>query len=46
MLLGRRALIDPATVAIACITLAVLVRWRVSELWLIASAAVVGLCLR
>jgi chromate transporter len=46
VLLGRRALVDPATVGIAVVTLIALVRWRVSELWLIAAAGIAGLCLR
>jgi chromate transporter len=45
MLLGRRALVDPATIGIAVVTLIALVRWRVSELPLIAAAAIAGLCL-
>jgi chromate transporter len=44
--LARRALVDAATLIIAVITLAVLMRWRVSELWLIGGAAVAGLVLR
>jgi chromate transporter len=46
LLLGRRALVDVWTVAIAAATFAVLWRWRVSELWLIAAAGGLGLCLR
>jgi chromate transporter len=44
--LGTRALIDIPTVAIALVTFAVLMRWKVSELWLIGAAAAVGLLLR
>ena len=46
VVLARRALVDPWTIAIACLTLGVLVRWRISELWLIGSAAACGLLLR
>jgi chromate transporter len=46
VLLGRRALVDVWTIAIAGATFAVLWRWRVSELWLIAAAGGLGLCLR
>ena len=46
VLLGRRALVDPWTVGIAIATTLVMWRWRVSELWLIACAGVLGLCLR
>jgi len=46
VLLGRRALIDAWTIAIAVATFAVLWRWRVSELWLIAAAGGLGLWLR
>ncbi len=41
--LARRALIDPWTVGIAIATFFVLARWKVSELWLIGAAAVIGL---
>ena len=44
--LGTRALIDAWTVAIAVVTFAVLTRWKVSELWLIAAAAACGLLVR
>lgn len=44
--LGTRALIDVWTVAIAVVTFAVLTRWKVSELWLIAGAAAFGLLVR
>jgi chromate transporter len=46
VVLARRALVDPWTVAIGLITLVVLTRWKISELWLIASAAACGLLLR
>jgi chromate transporter len=41
--LGRAALIDPWTVAIACISLLLLLRFRVNALWLILAAAIIGL---
>lgn len=41
--LASRALIDFWTAAIAATTFLVLLRWRVSELWLIGAAAVIGL---
>jgi chromate transporter len=44
--LATRALIDLPTVLIALTTFAVLTRWRISELWLIAAAAVLGLWVR
>lgn len=43
--LARRAIIDGWTAAIGIVTLAVLMRWKISELWLIGAAAVVGLLL-
>jgi len=46
IVLGRRALIDPLTVGLAAVTLLVLARWRISELWLIAAGGAAGLCLR
>lgn len=46
VLLARRALVDPWTVGIAIATTLIMWRWRVSELWLIAGAGVLGLCLR
>jgi chromate transporter len=45
ILLGRRALVDAPTIAIAAVTLIALVRWRASELPLIAEAGITGLCL-
>jgi chromate transporter len=44
--LATRALIDVTTAAIALTTFAVLTRWKISELWLIGAAAIVGLVLR
>jgi chromate transporter len=43
--LGRRAVIDAPTVAIAISTCLVLWRWRLSELWLIGGAGIAGICL-
>ena len=43
--LARRALIDGWTVAIALAALVVLSRWRVSELWIIGAAGLLGLAL-
>jgi chromate transporter len=41
--LGRAALVDPPTVALALASVAVLLRWRVNAAWLVAAGAVVGL---
>jgi chromate transporter len=41
--LGTRALTDAVTAAIAVITFVVLSKWKISELWPIAGAAVLGL---
>jgi chromate transporter len=41
--LATRALVDPWTVGIAAMTFLVLWRFKVSELWLIGAAAVIGL---
>jgi chromate transporter len=41
--LARTALVDPLTVALAVITLGVLLRWRPNPTWLIAAGAAVGL---
>jgi chromate transporter len=43
--LGTRALTDIFTVALAVMTFIVLSKWKISELWLIAAAAIVGLAL-
>lgn len=43
--LGTRALRDLVTVAVAVATFAVLSKWKVSELWLIGAAAIVGFIL-
>jgi chromate transporter len=44
--LATRALIDIPTAAIALTTFAVLARWKISELWMIAAAALLGLWVR
>jgi chromate transporter len=44
--LALRSLIDLPTTGIALVTLAVLWRWKISELWLIAAAAVFGLLVK
>jgi chromate transporter len=44
--LGTRALTDVVTVAVAVTTFIVLSKWKISELWLIGAAAMVGLWLR
>jgi chromate transporter len=44
--LGTRALTDLVTVAVAATTFVVLSRWKVSELWLIAAAAMLGVVWR
>jgi len=46
VILGRRAIIDIPTILIALITFAVLLRTKLSELWLIAASAIVGVLLR
>ena len=45
VVLATRSLTDAVTVCIALGTFAVLWRWKVSELWLIAAAAIAGLAL-
>jgi len=45
-LLGARAIVDAWTAAIAAATFLVLWRWHISELWLVAAAGGLGLCLR
>jgi chromate transporter len=44
--LGTRSLTDVITVAVAVTTFLVLSKWKISELWLIAAAAVLGVLLR
>lgn len=46
VVLARRAFVDVWTVAFGVATLLILVRWKISEFWLIGGAAVVGLWLR
>jgi chromate transporter len=41
--LGRAALVDPLTVALAVGALVVLLRWKLNSAWLIAAGAAVGL---
>jgi chromate transporter len=43
--LALRALVDVATLTIAVATFVVLFRWKVSELWLIGAAGIIGLVL-
>jgi chromate transporter len=46
IVLARRALVDVWTLLIGLVAFLVLMRWRISELWLIGAAAVLGLALR
>jgi chromate transporter len=41
--LGRAALVDPLTIAIACVSLLLLLRFRVNGIWLILTAAIIGI---
>jgi chromate transporter len=41
--LGRAALIDPLAIAIACISLLLLLRFRMNGTWLIMAAAIIGI---
>ena len=43
--LGARALVDVTSAAVAIITFLVLSKWKISELWLIGAAAILGLVL-
>lgn len=43
--LGRAALIDPPTVALAAASVVLLMRWRVNSAWLVAGGALVGVLL-
>ena len=43
--LGARALVDVTSAAVAVITFLVLSKWKISELWLIGAAAILGLVL-
>ncbi|MBI3616023.1 MAG: chromate transporter [Candidatus Omnitrophica bacterium] len=45
VILAQRAISDIPTALIALVTLAVLIKWKISEPWLIASAALAGVCL-
>jgi chromate transporter len=44
--LGTRALTDVVTIAVAVTTFVVLSKWKISELWVIAAAALMGVLLR
>ena len=46
IILGRRAIIDIPTIVIALVTFAVLLRTKISDLWLIVASAIVGVLLR
>jgi chromate transporter len=46
IVLGRRAIIDIPTTVIALITFAVLIKTKISDLWLIGASAIVGVLLR
>jgi chromate transporter len=41
--LATRAIVDVWTAGIALVTLVVLLRWKISELWTIAAAGAIGL---
>jgi chromate transporter len=44
--LAARTIVDAFTAALAVVTFVVLARWKVSELWLIAGGALLGLAVR
>ncbi len=44
--LGRAALVDPVTVVVAVLALAVLVRWKVNSAWLVIAGGLVGFVAR
>jgi chromate transporter len=44
--LGTRTIVDAWTAALAVVTCVVLTRWKVSELWLIAAGALLGVIVR
>lgn len=46
VVLARRAFVDLWTAALGVATLLILMRWKISELWLIGGAAAVGVLLR
>jgi len=46
IVLGRRAIIDVPTILIALTTFVILLRTKISDLWLIAASAIVGVLLR
>jgi chromate transporter len=41
--LGRAAIVDPLTAALAVVALVVLVRWKVNSAWLVLAGGLVGL---
>ena len=41
--LGRASLIDPLTLAIAALSLAVLLRFKINSTWLVLGGALIGL---
>lgn len=43
--LGRTALVDPLTIALAALSAVFIIRWRVNSAWLVLVAAVLGLAL-
>ncbi len=45
VVLARRAFVDVTTLCIGLVTVAVLLRWRLSDLWIIGGAALLGLLL-
>ncbi len=46
VVLGRRAIVDVSTAAIAIVCLLILIRWKVPEIALIACAAAIGIVLK
>lgn len=44
--LGRAALVDPLTLALALASLLLLLRWRVNSAWLVAGGAAIGMLAR
>jgi chromate transporter len=41
--LGRTAIVDPLTAALAVLALALLLRWRRNAVWLVLAGAAVGI---